>query len=1154
MDIVTRLRPSQWTPQDEPGPDRLPPLQVVIVIAALLTSACWLSIVAAGQFAQLPRWLQPNFAGDSVTDDPPFAVSTLLLVSTLLVAVVSVLAAETATAWRARLMLVFSGILSGSVALIHLDAAIRTLQFEQIVAAGQQWQSRLGVTWAWTLLAVAICVALGPRRGDLRLRLALAALPVGWVLLRSFTSDDPYGQALSDSSFYLLKLLPAGVAVFLCWQAMGAGRVAAWMADLPRTWHWTGMRALALLVAAKLLWVVAGLADMLPADLGGRIDFRERLLGDPRAYVAATVALVLPLAVLAVAVWRGRHPDGPSRSRLLTGSLWLVTAVLALPTLCAVGREVLSTAGISLHLDNAGYAASAAGALTLPGLLFAATRTRRWAAWAMLAAAGWLAVQAFVVVAVSDYPARADLPRVVIENQDRSGRAWEHLSGIDPITIFGPVSAALAGIHDGALLLLFLVAAGLVTVALLAICDELLHEAGPSTHARLALVVWLPLTGYAGLALAGTEPARLLTGSVSELPLHELQLFDVALHSKADLVATALLALALITRRVPPRGTTVLVGLLMLSTILAYPKALVPAAFTSGLPLVLVLLLPFGLELARLPRAAMRTSGITVLAVRQLALGTVLGTAAYSSDLGAPLGLFRRDPDQDRIFGIFEALGADPPFALSTLLPLLIVIPTAYLAFAQDALVRGETRRLRRWTRDVDTLPPLEDATAGVVPEHWGDERSANLHVSADGTSAVHVLRIDAPDRVLLSTLGLSAWPNAFGDRDVRIELCGLASREHAPSFATCLAHAALSVQQAVSAAPGVIFRDALTHADLPRTLPHLVWCEAPWPDLARAEVLGAPVGWLLALPLSDPEAAALERVGPEAFWSAVRVDPYDLDREPTPPAVLEQLVEGVQAERWDLRVRPAPDQVRLETQGAHARDDVRRDRAGRGRDDASGDLGAARADRLDQRTEQRRADGRAAEEHQGVRDHHPPADVRGTAELDDDLGDRGEGQDGDPGRHQQQGQQAQGRRERDADFQQPEVQDRGEQVALPGRPGPAGGGQRPAERPDGNVLDLGAADLPGRTQIDGAHTGPPGEHAVGHEDTAGADPGHSRAGGSRASDAGGVETGAVEADGVQTAVRSEHLQEQRLPRRHVGDGREPESEGRAAQVEDGDQ
>jgi hypothetical protein len=136
------------------------------------------------------------------------------------------------------------------------------------------------------------------------------------------------------------------------------------------------------------------------------------------------------------------------------------------------------------------------------------------------------------------------------------------------------------------------------------------------------------------------------------------------------------------------------------------------------------------------------------------------------------------------------------------------------------------------------------------------------------------------------STVGLHRAPNILDDRDVRVEMIGMAAGA-VEAFPNVIASAAFFViKNHWLCAPGVIFPDVLDGYEVSKTLRHLVWATPfPWPALnGFSTSSGLDVHWLLAIPISDSERALIVENGFDRFEDLMErrdVPYFDLERIP---------------------------------------------------------------------------------------------------------------------------------------------------------------------------------------------------------------------------------------------------------------------------------
>lgn len=151
------------------------------------------------------------------------------------------------------------------------------------------------------------------------------------------------------------------------------------------------------------------------------------------------------------------------------------------------------------------------------------------------------------------------------------------------------------------------------------------------------------------------------------------------------------------------------------------------------------------------------------------------------------------------------------------------------------------------------------------------------------------------PGFVTYSTVSLHRTPNPVGERDIRVELLGVAPADK-PEFPNALASAAaLVAERGYTAAPGVVLPRVLSDYELSDTLEHFVLTDPfAYEDLGGVELDGGPsVHWLQAVPISESERRFIAAHGFDAleerfadaemeYWNLDRpslVDPAEVER-----------------------------------------------------------------------------------------------------------------------------------------------------------------------------------------------------------------------------------------------------------------------------------
>ena len=184
-------------------------------------------------------------------------------------------------------------------------------------------------------------------------------------------------------------------------------------------------------------------------------------------------------------------------------------------------------------------------------------------------------------------------------------------------------------------------------------------------------------------------------------------------------------------------------------------------------------------------------------------------------------------------------------------------------------------------------VPETARTAARAAAAAFGGTPSVRRHYDRAESNGIDVLScIDRPTEnvTTYSTLGLHLAPNLMDDRDIRVELAGVADSA-ATDFANVLAEAAFYVaKDHWLAAPGVTFPDLLGRYDLSDTLVHLLFVPPfPWPELGSV-ALGDNITaqWLLGIPISETERRFLQDRGFDVFeaqMATMNVEYWRLDR-----------------------------------------------------------------------------------------------------------------------------------------------------------------------------------------------------------------------------------------------------------------------------------
>lgn len=137
------------------------------------------------------------------------------------------------------------------------------------------------------------------------------------------------------------------------------------------------------------------------------------------------------------------------------------------------------------------------------------------------------------------------------------------------------------------------------------------------------------------------------------------------------------------------------------------------------------------------------------------------------------------------------------------------------------------------------------------------------------------------------STVGVHEVPNILNDKDVRVELAGVAALTET-EYPNLLATAAFQVQkEGWLAAPGVVFPGMVRDFyGLSESMDHLLWVEPfAWEELGAVEVSSTlTVHWLLGVPIAESERRLIIDEGYSALTRLLEqqdIEYYDLHRQP---------------------------------------------------------------------------------------------------------------------------------------------------------------------------------------------------------------------------------------------------------------------------------
>jgi antitoxin YqcF len=186
------------------------------------------------------------------------------------------------------------------------------------------------------------------------------------------------------------------------------------------------------------------------------------------------------------------------------------------------------------------------------------------------------------------------------------------------------------------------------------------------------------------------------------------------------------------------------------------------------------------------------------------------------------------------------------------------------------------------------SVTPTARAVAKTAASAFG-ARDPQVHAyyDEDESHRVDVMECsDCPTAgfTTYSTLTLHETPNLLDERDVRVELAGVAATSQT-AFSNLIATAAFYVmKQGWLAAPGVVFPNLLNEYDFSPSLDHVLWVQPfPWEELGCVDVGAArTVSWLLAIPISAAEHRLLLEKGYdslEARFAEHELEYFDLSR-----------------------------------------------------------------------------------------------------------------------------------------------------------------------------------------------------------------------------------------------------------------------------------
>lgn len=172
----------------------------------------------------------------------------------------------------------------------------------------------------------------------------------------------------------------------------------------------------------------------------------------------------------------------------------------------------------------------------------------------------------------------------------------------------------------------------------------------------------------------------------------------------------------------------------------------------------------------------------------------------------------------------------------------------------------------------------------------FGGSASVHRFYDKDETHVIGILACEGVPQAgfsTYSTVGVHEVPNMLDDKDVRVELAGVApSSEN--EYPNLLATAAFQVQkEGWLAAPGVVFPGLVRDFyGLSESMEHLLWVEPfAWEELGAVEVSSTlTVHWLLGVPISESERRLIIDEGLSVLTALLEQHDaayYDLHRQP---------------------------------------------------------------------------------------------------------------------------------------------------------------------------------------------------------------------------------------------------------------------------------
>lgn len=179
---------------------------------------------------------------------------------------------------------------------------------------------------------------------------------------------------------------------------------------------------------------------------------------------------------------------------------------------------------------------------------------------------------------------------------------------------------------------------------------------------------------------------------------------------------------------------------------------------------------------------------------------------------------------------------------------------------------------------------------AKTAAEVYGGTASVHRFYDRDEKHSIGILTCEGAPQAnfaTYSTVGLHEVPNILEDKDVRVELAGVAALTET-EYPNLLATAAFQVQkEGWLAAPGVVFPGLVRDFyGLSESMEHLLWVVPfTWEELGAVEVSSTlTVHWLLGVPIAESERRLMIDDGYSALTRLFEerdVEYYDLHRQP---------------------------------------------------------------------------------------------------------------------------------------------------------------------------------------------------------------------------------------------------------------------------------